>query len=103
VVANVVSNACRFGPINQPVVIKAGVIGDFVEILVIDRGPGMSVDQRDVILAPFKRLSGAQLTAGLTLTVASGFMQLLGGRLHFEDTPGGGLSVAIELPLHAPA
>jgi signal transduction histidine kinase len=26
-------------------------------------------------------------------------MQVLGGRLHFEDTPGGGLTVAIELSL----
>ena len=59
----------------------------------------MTQEQRDVILAPFERLSGAQLNAGLNLTVASGFMQKLGGRLHFEDTPGGGLTVAIELPL----
>jgi signal transduction histidine kinase len=28
-------------------------------------------------------------------------MHVLGGRLHFEDTPGGGLTVAIELPLDA--
>ncbi len=99
VIANVVSNACRFGPLGSPVVVKGGVVGDLVELLVVDRGPGMSVAQRDVILAPFERLSGEQLNAGLNLTVASGFMQLLGGRLHFEDTPGGGLTVAIELPL----
>jgi two-component system sensor histidine kinase KdpD len=99
VIANVVSNACRFGPVGQPVSIKAGVVGDRLELLVIDRGPGMSPEQRDVILAPFNRLSGDQLNAGLNLTVASGFMQVLGGRLHFEDTPGGGLTVAIELSL----
>ena len=40
-----------------------------------------------------------QLDAGLNLTVASGFAQLLGGRMLFEDTPGGGLTVAIELPI----
>jgi hypothetical protein len=28
----------------------------------------------------------------------SGFVQLLGGSLRFEDTPGGGLTVVIELP-----
>jgi two-component system sensor histidine kinase KdpD len=99
VIANVVSNACRFGPVDRPVLIKAGVVGDRIELLVIDRGPGMSAAQRDVVLAPFDRLSGDQLNAGLNLTVASGFMQVLGGRLHFEDTPGGGLTVAIELSL----
>ena len=41
------------------------------------------------------------MNAGLNLTVASGFIRLLGGRLHFEDTPGGGLTVAVELPVEA--
>jgi two-component system sensor histidine kinase KdpD len=99
VIANVVSNACRFSPVDRPVVLRAGVVGDRMELLVIDRGPGMSAAQRAVVLAPFDRLSGDQLNAGLNLTVASGFMQVLGGRLHFEDTPGGGLTVAIELSL----
>jgi two-component system sensor histidine kinase KdpD len=103
VIANVVSNACRFSPLDQPVRLTAGVVGHFVELLVVDRGPGMSEEKRDVVLAPFDRLSGEQLNAGLNLTVASGFMQLLGGRLHFEDTPGGGLTVAIELPLDGPS
>jgi two-component system sensor histidine kinase KdpD len=99
VLANVVSNACRFGPADKPVTIKAGVVGDFVELLVVDRGPGMPVALRQAVLAPFDRLSGEQLNAGLNLTVASGFTQLLGGRLLFEDTPGGGLTVAVELPV----
>ncbi|HXC19714.1 MAG TPA: DUF4118 domain-containing protein, partial [Acidimicrobiales bacterium] len=102
VIANVVSNACRFGPADKPVTIKAGVVGDFVELLVIDRGPGMPVALREAVLAPFDRLSGEQLNAGLNLTVASGFAQLLGGRLLFEDTPGGGLTVAVELPVTGP-
>jgi two-component system sensor histidine kinase KdpD len=99
VIANVVSNACRFGPVDQPVIIKAGVVGAFVELLVVDRGPGMPTALREAVLAPFDRLSGDQLNAGLNLTVASGFTQLLGGRLLFEDTPGGGLTVAVELPV----
>jgi two-component system sensor histidine kinase KdpD len=100
-ITNVVSNACRFGPADKPVTIKVGVVGDYVEMLVIDRGPGMPEGLREAVLAPFNRLSGDQLDAGLNLTVASGFTQLLGGRLLFEDTPGGGLTVAVELPLAA--
>jgi two-component system sensor histidine kinase KdpD len=100
VFGNIVSNACRFGPLDQPVSIKAGVVGDYLEVLVADRGPGMSIAQREAVLAPFERLSGDQLNAGLSLTVASGFTQLVGGRILFEDTPGGGLTVAVELPIH---
>jgi len=101
VIGNIVSNACRFGPADKPVTIKVGVVGDYVQLLVVDRGPGMPVAQRDAVLAPFDRLRGAQLNAGLNLTVASGFIQLLGGRLLFEDTPGGGLTVAVDLPMMA--
>ncbi len=97
--ANVITNACRFGPIDEPVRVRAAIVGDLAEILVVDRGPGMPAAQREVVSAPFQHLSGAQLNAGLNLTVASGFIQLLGGRLYFEDTPGGGLTVAVELPL----
>jgi two-component system sensor histidine kinase KdpD len=101
VLANVLSNACRFSPLDSPVAVKVGVVGDLIELLVIDQGPGMDQQQRDVVLAPFERLRGEQLNAGLNLTVASGFAQLLGGRLHFEDTPGSGLTVAVELPLNS--
>ena len=103
IIGNIVSNACRFGPVDMPVTIKAGVIGEYIQILVVDRGPGMPVALREAVLAPFDRLSGAQLNAGLNLTVASGFIQLLGGRLLFEDTPGGGLTVAVDLPVMGPS
>jgi len=102
-IGNIVSNACRFGPVDQPVTIKAGVVGDFIQLLVVDQGPGMPAALREAVLAPFERLSGAQLNAGLNLTVASGFTQLLGGRLVFEDTPGGGLTVAVDLPITGPS
>ena len=103
IIANIVGNACRFGPVDKPVTIKAGVVNEFVEFLVVDCGPGMPVALREAVLAPFDRLSGAQLNAGLSLTVASGFIQLLGGRLLFEDTPGGGLTVAVDLPVRGPS
>lgn len=97
VIANVVSNACRYSPSDRPVRINAGVAGQYVELLVIDRGPGIPQANRATILAPFQRHNVEQSGAGLGLTVAAGFVSLLGGQLRFEDTPGGGLTVAIEL------
>jgi two-component system, OmpR family, sensor histidine kinase KdpD len=101
IIENVLSNACRFSPLDQPVLVKGGAVGELFELLVIDRGPGISPTQRDVILAPFHRLSGEQLTAGLNLTVAAGLSELLGATLLLDDTPGGGLTVTIEFPLGA--
>jgi two-component system sensor histidine kinase KdpD len=71
-------------------------VGLFLELLVIDRGPGIPEAQRRGILAPFERLEDEEEGAGLGLAVAARLVNLLGGQLRFEDTPGGGLTVAIE-------
>ncbi len=97
VIANVVSNACRFSPSDKPVRIRAGASPGKVDLLVIDCGPGIPESKRESILAPFQRLNDEGSGAGLGLTVASGFVNLLGGQLRFEDTPGGGLTVVIGL------
>ena len=94
----VVSNACRFSPSDRPVRITAGVTGDAIELLVIDRGPGIALARRAAILEPRQGFS-EESGANLGLHVASGFVRLLGGDLRFEDTPGGGLTVILEFPL----
>jgi two-component system sensor histidine kinase KdpD len=94
----VVSDACRFSPSDRPVRITAGVTGDAIELLVIDRGPGIALARRAAILEPRQGFS-EESGANLGLHVASGFVRLLGGDLRFEDTPGGGLTVILEFPL----
>jgi two-component system sensor histidine kinase KdpD len=39
---------------------------------------------------------------GLGLAVAKGFVESVGGRIGAESTPGGGLTMRIELPVPAP-
>ena len=63
----------------------------------IDRGPGIPEKKRVALMASFQNLSDERSGAGLGLSVASEIMTLLGGELRFEDTPGGGLTVAIDL------
>ncbi len=99
VLANVITNGCRFGPLAEPVRVRAGVVAGRLEILVVDRGPGVPEPVRRAVTAPFEHLSGETLGAGLNLSVASGLAQVLGGEIRFEDTPGGGTTVVVELPL----
>ena len=95
VIANVISNASRFSPEDQPVRLTAGVTATGIELLVIDHGPGT----RD----PRRRIPGLADEPGATrvpdedlaLSVAEGFIKLLEGELRFDDTPGGGLTVVI--------
>jgi two-component system sensor histidine kinase KdpD len=69
-----------------------------LELLVIDRGPGMSEARRDAILDPIQHFD-PERGVDLGLTVASSFVRMLGGDFRFEDTPGGGLTVVFEFPL----
>jgi two-component system sensor histidine kinase KdpD len=96
VIANIVSNACRFSPTDRPVRISGGKTGQGLELLVIDQGQGIPEAKRNAIMASFQRLNDQRSGVGLGLGVASGFLALLDGQLRFEDTPGGGLTVAIE-------
>jgi two-component system sensor histidine kinase KdpD len=48
---------------------------------------------------PFQRLGDYDNTTGvgLGLSVARGFVEAMGGTVHVTDTPGGGLTVVIDL------
>ncbi|WP_330473930.1 sensor histidine kinase KdpD [Terrabacter sp. C0L_2] len=100
VLANVVENALRHSG-DADVRITAGRIGDTVQLRVIDRGPGVSDADKERIFAAFQRVGDAPQGdgLGLGLAVARGLMTVLGGSLAPEDTPGGGLTMVVELPL----
>ncbi|MFI5678924.1 sensor histidine kinase [Streptomyces cellulosae] len=104
VVANVVENAVKYSPENTPVLVSASPIADRVEVRVVDRGPGVPDEAKDRIFEPFQRYGDAPRGAGvgLGLAVARGFAEAMGSTLNAEDTPGGGLTMVLSLPM-APA
>jgi two-component system sensor histidine kinase KdpD len=99
VVANVIGNAVAHG--GGDVVVAAGRVDDHLHVRVIDRGRGIPPRDRADAVQPFQRLgdrpSGSGI--GLGLAVAHGFTQAMGGELTLDDTPGGGLTVTIRLPV----
>ncbi|MGO4597864.1 DUF4118 domain-containing protein [Terrabacter sp. 2RAF25] len=100
VLANVVENALRHSG-SADVRVTAGRIGDTVQLRVVDRGPGVDDADKDRIFAAFQRLGDAPRGdgLGLGLAVARGLMNVMGGALVPEDTPGGGLTMVLELPV----
>ena len=101
-IANVVSNALRFSPAGQPVLIDATVESDSsLSIRIMDHGPGIDEGLRAAVLRPFQRLGdGPRGTGvGLGLAVANGFVSAMGGTFSLTDTSGGGLTVDISLPI----
>ena len=98
VLGNLVDNAMRYAP-DGVVRINAGRVGDRVLIDVVDEGPGVHRDLVDELFAPFQRLGDRDNTTGvgLGLSVAKGFVDAMGGAISATDTPGGGLTVEIDL------
>jgi len=98
VLANLIDNALRYAP-DSVVRVNAGQVGDRVLIAVIDEGPGMPRGAEEQLFAPFQRLGDHNTTigVGLGLSVARGFVEAMGGTISATDTPGGGLTVEIDL------
>jgi len=100
-VVNLLSNAIRFSPGGSPPALATSQFGDRVQLRVIDRGPGIPSERREDIFVPFQRLGDLDNSAGigLGLSLSKGFVEAMGGSLEAEDTPGGGLTMVIELPV----
>jgi two-component system sensor histidine kinase KdpD len=104
VLANVLENALKHSPGRQEIVVSGSVIGNRIQVRVVDRGIGVPDEAKDQIFAPFQRFGDAQRGdgVGLGLAVARGLTEAMDGTLTAEDTPGGGLTMVIDLPLATP-
>jgi two-component system sensor histidine kinase KdpD len=97
VVANVVANALRASP--SPVRVVGRHHDPYLELQVIDHGPGVVAHERDRMFAPFQRLDDHGDGLGLGLAIAKGFTEAMHGTIRAGDTPGGGLTMTVTLPV----
>lgn len=105
VLANLLDNALRHSGPATPVRVTAEQHGDRVSIAVVDRGPGVPAGTEEQLFEPFQRLGDHDNTTGvgLGLSVVRGFVEAMGGTVHAEPTPGGGLTMLVDLPSGARA
>jgi two-component system, OmpR family, sensor histidine kinase KdpD len=104
VLANLFANAVAHSPPGRPPVMTASHAGDAVLIDVIDHGSGVPDQLKPLMFEPFERLDQRGGTGvGLGLAVAKGFLSAMGGSVMALDTPGGGLTMRVQLPVAAPA
>jgi len=84
--------------------VEAGAVAGYVDIRVVDRGPGIRREDREVVFQPFQRLGDSEngIGVGLGLAVTRGFVEAAGGDLEIEDTPGGGCTMVIRIPVADP-
>lgn len=102
ILSNFVSNALRYSGPNRRVLVGCRRIGDTVRIEVLDNGPGISEDKRELIFQEFQR--GAADTAfgprgsGLGLSISRRLAALLGHDLTLRTVPGRGSAFCIAVP-----
>lgn len=75
-----------------------------IRVDVVDHGPGIAAADRERLLEPFERGDAARQIRegtgfGLGLPTAKSIVEAAGGRLELSDTPGGGLTVCLFLPV----
>lgn len=109
VIANIVENAVKYAPESD--IVLVGAVGGLSsatvggqpasELRIIDHGQGVPAERVVEMFRPFQRLDDIPQTTGvgLGLAVAKGFTEAMGGTLSAEETPGGGLTMVIRLPL----
>ena len=82
----------------RPPELHAFIDGSAVRLEVVDHGPGVPDEQKELIFEPFERAGDRHPGVGLGLAVARGFAEAMGGQIGAFDTPGGGLTVRVTLP-----
>jgi two-component system sensor histidine kinase BaeS len=103
ILVNLVTNAHEYSPEGASIGVAAHAAGAEVEIAVSDNGPGIPPEQLERIFERFTR-GDAGLTqrvggTGLGLAISKSLVELHGGSIAAESTPGAGSTFRVRLPI----
>jgi two-component system, OmpR family, sensor kinase len=106
VIDNLIGNAMQHTPPGSPVTVTVTVSGAGAgEIVVADRGPGMTAEQAARVFERFYRTDDARTRArggtGLGLSIAASLAAAHGGEITVDTQPGQGAAFHVRLPLAA--
>ncbi len=109
VLRNLVGNAAKYGPPEGPIRIAGSVARGsddqgFVEIQVLDAGPGIQAEDLERVFELFfrSRETAARVSgAGIGLFVSRQLIELMGGKIWAHRRAGGGSEFGFTLPLEA--
>lgn len=97
---NLLRNAQRFNPPEQPIDLQAWRQGERIVISVRDHGPGVQAEHLSQLAEPFYRAPGQTAAGhGLGLAIAKRAAERHGGTLTLANHPQGGFVASLELPL----
>ncbi|KTC84965.1 MHYT domain-containing protein [Legionella brunensis] len=102
VLANLLSNACKYSPQNKVVTIEVTKINGMVRVAVIDRGPGIPLEFQARIFQKFSQADSSDSRrkggTGLGLNISKSIIEKMGGKLDFMSKPNEGTTFYFDLP-----
>jgi two-component system sensor histidine kinase KdpD len=103
VLVNLLDNALKYSPPDQPIEVQALAEGGEMLLKVKDRGVGIPPNDLENILNKFYRVQhpGKPGGTGLGLSICKGIVEAHGGRIWARNQPGGGAIFTVALPLQA--
>ena len=111
VVANLLTNAMRYTPNGSPLEIAVGVREEVpgfpLSVLEVrDHGPGIHGEDRERVFERFYRTDTSRSRetggTGLGLSIVAAIIEQHEGRIHIEETDGGGATFVISLQFYPP-
>ena len=105
VVTNYLTNALKYSPAEQPVVVGLDVVSNEARVWVRDQGPGLPPEEQVRIWERFHRVKGIEVQSGtgvglgLGLHICRIIIERHQGQVGVESTPGQGSTFWFTLPL----
>jgi PAS domain S-box-containing protein len=107
VLINLLTNAHKFTPEGGTITLTVRTLGETIAIAVRDTGIGIASEHAKVIFEPFRRVetgyARSQSGTGLGLALSRRLVELMGGTLTLESTPGAGSTFTVSLPAAVPS
>jgi signal transduction histidine kinase len=105
IMLNLLSNAVKFTPDGGRVDVSAKKFDGQVEVAVRDTGIGIAPEDQAAVFEEFKQVGRDRLRkaegTGLGLALTKRFVELHGGEIRLDSTPGKGSTFTVSLPLRA--
>ena len=101
IVANLLNNALKFTPPGGQIRVEVSAVHGDVLMRVVDTGRGIPAALKEQV---FERFYGSETTTthvgtGIGLAFTRELVELHGGRIELTDTPGGGATFTVRMPL----